>query len=139
MRVERDGSITGIPKPFSVDRNDMAYRELREAMNERRVALPRYELLRREMRQLESTSPGKAPDHAVGGTKDSSDATAGVVGYLSAFGHAVLSDPINGRVFGRKELGLEPVDDFLLVEDEMDWGFDPMGTSTGGTLRLGVE
>ena len=57
------------------------------------MLLPKYELLRKEMRELESTKPGHAPNHSKTGTKDSLDAVAGVVGYLAAFGHAVMAMP----------------------------------------------
>lgn len=67
MRIEEDGSVTGLPKPFSVDRNDMGWRETLEAANERRLWLPKYELLKKELRELEGTSPGHAPDHPIGG------------------------------------------------------------------------
>jgi hypothetical protein len=61
------GEVTGLPKPFSVDRSDGPYREFLEAVNENRVRLPQYELLRKEMRELEATGPGGAPDHPLAG------------------------------------------------------------------------
>lgn len=68
MRIEEDGVVTGMPKPFSVDgRSAQPYTELLEAANEGRVKLPRYELLRKELRELEVIAPGAAPDHPLGG------------------------------------------------------------------------
>jgi hypothetical protein len=115
------GEIVGIPKPFSVDRSPQPYRELLEAVNEGRVLLPKYELLRKEMRELESTKPGRAPDHGKTSTKDALDAVAGVVGYLAAFGHAVMSMP-EDVVVDRHDIEqayeLEPTLDFRVGNDE---------------------
>jgi hypothetical protein len=95
MNVEPEsGIISGLPKPFSVDgRSVQPYRELLEACNERRCAVPKYSVLREQLRQLELVGPGMAPDHPIRGGKDVADAVAGVVGYLAAFGHAVLVGP----------------------------------------------
>ena len=83
--------VSGLPKPYSVDRSPQAYKDLLEVVNEVRVALPRYPLLLRELKQLEFVEPGRAPDHPVGdGSKDVADPVAGVVGYLAAFGHYEL-------------------------------------------------
>ena len=87
------GIIQGLPKPFSVDRQVAPYRELLEGMNEQRVALANYPLLRRELSQLEIVEPGKPPDHPLDGSKDVADPCAGVVGYLAQYGHAVLQMP----------------------------------------------
>lgn len=109
------GEVVGIPKPFSVDRSPQPYRELLEAVNEGRVLLPKYELLRKEMRELESTKPGRAPDHAKSSTKDVCDAVSGVVGYLAAFGHAVMTMPervIVDRHDIEQVYELEPTQDF---------------------------
>ena len=95
------GQVTGLPKPFSVDRSAQPYKDLLESVNEVRVALPRYALLRRELRELEFIQPGKPPDHRVGSSKDVADAVAGVIGYLSVFGHGRLGEaaviPITSR------------------------------------------
>jgi hypothetical protein len=89
---ELTGEVHGLPKPFSVDgRNVHPYRELLECTNERRWLGPNYGMLRRELRRLESPDmPGFAPDHPWDGSKDTADPVAGVVGYLSMFGHAEL-------------------------------------------------
>ena len=83
------GQVTGLPKPFSVDRTPQPYKDLLEAVNEVRVAMPNYPLLLKELEQLEFTEPGKAPDHPLtdDGSKDVADSVAGVIGYLSVFGH----------------------------------------------------
>jgi len=110
------GDIMGLPKPFSVDRSVQPYRDLLEGVNEERVLLPKYGLLRKEMRELESTKPGHAPDHPKGtGTKDALDAVAGVVGYLSAFGHAVMAMPeqvVVDRTDIEQTYELTPTQDF---------------------------
>jgi hypothetical protein len=86
------GQVTGLPKPWSVDRSPQPYKDLLEAVNEVRVAMPNYPLLLKELKQLEFVEPGKAPDHPLGddGSKDVADPVAGVIGYLAAFGHYQL-------------------------------------------------
>ena len=131
------GMITGLPKPFSVDgSNTQPYREALEAFNERRALLPRYALLRRELRTLETTEPGHAPDHQPGMSKDVADCVAGVIGYLSAYGHALLEMP--GRVeLDRDDLGaaydLGKVQRFGIEDDEVNFGIE------SGDLSFGVE
>jgi hypothetical protein len=95
MQIDDDtGEITGLPQSFSVDgSNVQPYREVLEGCNERRVLLPRYALLRKELRELEVTMPGMAPDHSPTGSKDVADPVAGVLGYLAAYGHAELRAP----------------------------------------------
>lgn len=125
MKVEDDGSVTGMPKKFSVDGgSDQPYRELLEAVNEARIALPRYLLLRKELVELEVVAPGQAPDHQVGGSKDTADPVAGVVGYLSAFGHAMLGDPLEGRVLHREDLEQMGAVDRLPVAAQEGFGVD---------------
>lgn len=139
MVIEDTGEITGMPKPFSVDgRSEMPYRELLEAANESRIQLPRYELLKKEMREVEVVQPGLAPDHPIGGTKDVLDPVAGVVGYLAAYGHAALHSPLEGQVFTGEDLGIEPHADYFGVEDAFDWNPDPLAASGGG-VNFGVE
>ena len=128
MDIDPDsGEITGIPKPFSVDRSPQPYRELLEAVNEGRVLLPKYELLRKEMRELESTKPGHAPDHAKLSTKDVCDAVSGVVGYLSAYGHAILGVP-EQVIVDREDLEqvyeLTPARDFGVGDSDDKFGID---------------
>lgn len=127
------GFVSGLPKPFSVDgRSAAPYRELLEATNERRVALPRYNVLRGQLRQLEMVGPGLAPDHPMTGAKDVADAVAGVVGYLAAFGHAALltkdSSPIyepEDFVDGYEEpVGFEIEDRSLALEDAPSFVID---------------
>jgi hypothetical protein len=98
---QHSGEITGLPKPWSVDgRNTLPYRELLEAANERRIRIARYGLLKKELRELEVPDKYLAPDHPFGGSKDVADPCAGVVGYLSVFGHAELD--VGGRVVDRE-------------------------------------
>ncbi len=126
------GEITGLPKPFSVDgRSVQPYRELLEAANEGRVAIAKYELLRRELREVEVVDPGFAPDHPIGGSKDVADPVAGVIGYLAAFGHAALDvEPV---VVDRTDLeqayDLDPVRDFGIDDDPFSWDFEPAEVS----------
>jgi hypothetical protein len=133
MRIDENiGEVTGLPKPYSVDRNPQAYKDLLEAVNEVRIALPRYALLRRELRELEFVEPGKAPDHPIGtgASKDVADAVAGVIGYLSLFGHGELRDehtvPITAEEIN-EAFGLQPMPNFAVDGDtEDDWLFDPL-------------
>lgn len=87
---------TGLPegfgKPFSVDRTPDAHQELKEAINEGRIQLPDYWILRQELGGLEAVW-GKAPDHPRSSSKDTADPVAGVVGYLAKHGHAEWVDP----------------------------------------------
>lgn len=120
------GEVFGLPKPFSVDRSPQPYRELLEAVNEERCLLPKYALLRKEMRGLESVKPGHAPNHPKTGTKDCLDAVAGVVGYLAAFGHAVMAMPeqvVVDRTDIAKAYDLTPTVDFG-VEGGDEFGVD---------------
>jgi hypothetical protein len=122
------GQVTGLPKPFSVDRSPQPYKDLLETVNEVRVALPRYALLRRELCELEFIQPGKPPDHRVGSSKDVADAVAGVIGYLSVFGHGRLREaaviPITSETVVELS-GLPPIPDFSVEGDtEDDWDLD---------------
>jgi hypothetical protein len=139
MRIdEHTGEVTGLPNPYSVDRSPQAYKDLLEAVNEVRVALPRYALLRRELRELEFIEPGKAPDHAIGASKDVADAVAGIVGYLSLFGHGELHVPETMLVDPREiteMAGLPPTPNFMTEgePDEFELG-DVFANVDFGTL-----
>ena len=76
----------------SVDRTPVGYQEVKEALNEGRLAIPDYEILRHELLGLEHR-PGKSPDHPDGGSKDVADPVAACVGYLSEHGHYILNMP----------------------------------------------
>jgi hypothetical protein len=123
MKVDPEtGLISGLPKPFSVDgRSVQPYRELLEACNERRVATAKYSVLREQLRQLELVGPGLAPDHPIRGGKDVADAVAGVVGYLAAFGHAVLVGPNDVPTFTPDEYvdDYQQPDSFTIEEDDL--------------------
>lgn len=127
MTIDKDtGIITGLPKPFSVDRSPQPYRELLESTADRRCLLPRYELLRKELREVEFVEPGHAPDHPIGGSKDVADPVAGVVGYLAAFGHAELQMP-GQLVYDREDFqeltpgGLPQVESWAVEELGEEW------------------
>jgi hypothetical protein len=92
VRMDELGRLYGFGKPFSVDRTVGPHQELKEAINEQRILLPDYLPLIHEMNRLQDI-PGKAPDHPVGGSKDTADAVAGCVGYLAEIGHAVYVRP----------------------------------------------
>lgn len=81
-----------MPKPYSVDRSQQAYKDLIETVNEVRIALPQQALPRKGLYELEFVEPAKAPDHAAGSSTDLADAVAGVVGYLSLLGRGELSE-----------------------------------------------
>lgn len=66
---------------LSVDRNLAAYDTLLEAVNERRAFYPDAPILRKEMKALEMKK-GTKVDHPVKGSKDCSDAVAGVFFHL---------------------------------------------------------
>jgi hypothetical protein len=122
------GEFIGIPKSWSVDgRAIQPYRELLEAVNDDRITLPDYGILKQELKQIEVVEPGLAPDHAVGGSKDVADPVAGVVGYLAAFGHAILFQP---PVVTREDL-----EEGGYIEPSRDFGL----TVEGERLALGVE
>lgn len=133
------GQVFGMPRPFSVDgRSVQPYRELLEACNERRVALPRYYELRQQLRQLELIGPGKAPDHPANGRKDVSDAVAGVVGYLAALGHATIVTQGDLPTYGVRDVlpEYEEPEPFTFEDDDeplVGFGVD------GSTLDFGVE
>lgn len=131
------GEVHGLPQSFSVDRGPQPYREVLEAVNERRVALPRYALLRSELRKLEVVAPGHAPDHGSNGSKDVADPVAGILGYLSTFGHAEL-EPAHDLVMDREDLthvyDVPPPSDFGVVDDDpLSW------TLADEPVTFGVE
>jgi hypothetical protein len=134
---EFTGEIKGLPKPFSVDGRSVApYRELLECTNERRWRGPDYALLRRELRGLESPDvPGYAPDHPLTNSKDAADTAAGVVGYLSIFGHAIL-EPAHTVEVDREQLkreyGIPDTPDFQVGAGDEDFQFDPLGGQFAG-------
>ncbi len=124
---EHTGEVTGLPKAYSVDRSPQAYRDLLEAVNEQRVVLPQYALLRRELRELEFVEPRKAPGHPLGGSKDVADAVAGVVGYLSVFGHGELRQA--ETVFVHPDdvsalAGFPPMPNFMVEGDTSEWDLE---------------
>lgn len=133
QHVDKDtGIVTGIGKPFSVDRSPQPYRELLETINDDRTRIANYTLLRRELRELETVGPGLAPDHPWTGSKDTSDPCAGVVGFLAAFGHAVLDDtPLQvDRGDLAAHYGLSDSQDFTVEEDSsVDFDLEPSGVS----------
>ena len=136
MRVEPNGELTGIPKPFSVDRTAQPYTDLLEAVNDRRIAVPRYTVLRTELRGLERPLiPGNAPDHSDGSSKDVADAVAGVIGYLTAYGHTelLLDAPVYDRDDFERELGWEEPIQF---GPKGDWA---SGGPDGDDVTFGVE
>jgi hypothetical protein len=99
VKSDEFGRLFGFGKPFSVDRTPDAHQELKESVNEGRVLMPDYYPLKRELSHLEYI-PGKAPDHpsGQGSSKDCADAVAGVIGYLSVYGHERMTNPMTGTV-----------------------------------------
>lgn len=97
------GEPTGAPTPFSVSgRASLPYNEVLQALHERRVSLPAYRILRKELRELEMLAPGLAPDHPASGSKDCADAVAGVIGYLAVHGHQQVAPA--GAVMDRHDM-----------------------------------
>lgn len=64
---------------LSVDASLAPYTELKLATKDKRILLPPHEVLAREIREVELDSQAKTVDHISNGSKDVSDATAGVV------------------------------------------------------------
>lgn len=124
MDVDPDThEVFGLPKPWSVDGGaTLPYRELLEGINDDRISLPNTEILRKELRELENTEPGRAPDHPAtdDGSKDVADACAGVVGYLAVFGHHAIDlqgAPVTNRETLMRDYNLPPAEDFTVEED----------------------
>ena len=112
--------LEGLGKPFSVDRTVNAYQELKEAVNEGRILVPDYWPLRAEMERLEDI-PGRAPDHPVGGSKDCSDAVAGVVGYLTQYGHSVTTSPYQATFSDNQQyLGQSEYDAIMKIAESLE-------------------
>lgn len=63
---------------LSVDTSLAPYTELKQSIKDTRIWFPRHEVLAREIREVEKTKKEKI-DHPAGGSKDCSDAVAGVV------------------------------------------------------------
>jgi hypothetical protein len=77
IQILRDN---GIPANLlSVDDGTEAYEALRNALMEGRVRMYEYEPFLTEMKQLEYDPLSRKVDHPLGGSKDTSDAVAGVV------------------------------------------------------------
>ncbi len=135
------GQVSGLPKPFSVDRSPQPYKDLLESVNEVRVGLPNYPLLLKELKQLEFVEAGHAPDHPLSddGSKDVADPLAGVVGYLAAFGHYKL---MAGGVITvtredlEKQYDLPSIPDFGVPGDDSD-DWDP--ETIFDTVNFGLE
>ncbi len=64
---------------LSVDSDISAYAEVKLAVKDERILLPQSEILARELRELEKVREKEKVDHREGGSKDVSDAVAGVV------------------------------------------------------------
>ena len=63
----------------SIDRNDLAYMGLRQAFTEERITVYKHATLDKELRGLEHDIKKRKVDHGKTGSKDISDALAGVV------------------------------------------------------------
>jgi hypothetical protein len=141
LKIEDDGSITGAPKAYSVDGlSTRPYREVLEAMAERRINLPKYAILRKELRELERPDFKRAPDHPASGSKDTTDALAQTVGYLSEFGHQALVNPADLPMLTRDDLiGGQGQDTGFGVQDPAGDGFGDDNGEWGSTMSFGVE
>lgn len=64
---------------LSVDANIAPYAELKQAVKDERLLMPRHMVLSRELRELERDPEKDKIDHPAGGSKDCSDAAAGSV------------------------------------------------------------
>lgn len=100
---DQTGEVEGLPRPWSVDgASSQPYTELLQAVNEGRLRLPKYAILRRELRGLEKIAPGYAPDHQENSSKDTADAVAGAVGFLAANGHQRVERPGEQLIDGQQ-------------------------------------
>lgn len=64
---------------LSVDTSSAPYTEVKLAIKDERIWLPRHSVLARELREVEKDKKKDKVDHPPGGSKDVSDAVAGVV------------------------------------------------------------
>jgi hypothetical protein len=64
---------------LSVDTNIAPYAEVKQAVKDERLIMPRHDVLARELRELERDPEKDKVDHPAGGSKDCSDAAAGSV------------------------------------------------------------
>ena len=67
----------------SIDRTMVPYNLTKTAILDRRVSMPRFQLLRRELTRLERDQAKGKIDHPPGGSKDVADSLAGVVSGLT--------------------------------------------------------
>lgn len=87
---------------MSVDTSIAPYAEVKQAIKDERILLPRHEAMARELREIELTDKGKI-DHPAGGSKDCADAVAGVV-YILQTKEATYGRPVSttGRTRGKR-------------------------------------
>ncbi len=78
--LQRNGFMTG---PVSMDRTTAPYEYLKSAIYDGRVSIPEHVKLREELISLEIDEKANKVDHPPGGSKDLTDALAGVVYGLS--------------------------------------------------------
>lgn len=137
---------------LSVDRSTLPYEDLREAIYDSRIEFPPYEtylvkgadrtiqVAVQELQQLQDT--GKKIDHPAGGSKDLSDAMAGVVSTLMgdrAYRRGVTS--LSATTEGRQDLQSTGTDGQGMVLPFPGSGMGlqaPMPPRTGGGMGLSI-
>jgi predicted phage terminase large subunit-like protein len=97
----KSGVPYGTGAPMSVDKQP--YTDLQLAVNEGRIQVMNYGWASRELAQLEDQG------ESITGLKETSDSVAGIVGYLSRYGHSVLTMPGDDYVT-LEDLGISEYD-----------------------------
>ncbi len=88
-------------KQFSVDRDDVPYKQFRDAMYDRRIAFYPQPILLQEIVELEYDEPKHKIDHPVHGSKDAADAVCGA--------YSATSPDLSSRPPGeRRNLSRQP-------------------------------
>jgi len=81
---------------LSVDTSIAPYTELKLAVKDERLYMPQHEILAKEMREIEKHKKKEKVDHPPGGSKDCSDAAAGVC-YILQHKEASYGRPVGKR------------------------------------------
>jgi len=97
-----------VAEEYSVDRDMVAYDELRESALEDRLVHPSYEVFEGEVGRLQYDAKRLRVDHPQGGSKDVSDAAAGAVHWAVAAGVGGLAISWAGGRYPMTYQGTQP-------------------------------
>lgn len=120
----------------SVDEDVEPYNLLKEAIHENRIDIPYYEIVEQELIQLELVK-GIKVDHPEGGSKDVSDAVAGVVFDIhehtpaNTMGVATVVDPASHNVALDQHQKLKAKEDEIRMKQEIVRMQDDMAEQMG--------